>query len=222
MQIQNSFIIAVPVAEAWQILLDVERIAPCLPGATIDESDGVDFAGRVKVKLGPIQLTYAGTARFVERDEAGYRAVIEGAGKDTRGASTAKALITTTLFARGEQTEVAVLTELNITGKPAQFGRGVMQEVSSKLLETFAGNLSTLLSSERASAGVGAAGRPATEQPPGEPALPALAALPAEPTSPADTGAIDLLDAAGAALAKRLIPAVVLMIAVIALVIWLI
>jgi carbon monoxide dehydrogenase subunit G len=222
MQIQNSFIIPVPVAEAWPILLDLRRIAPCLPGATIDDFNGDEYAGRVKVKLGPIQLTYAGTARFIERDEATHRAVIEGAGKDTRGASTAKALITTTLVDCGDETEVAVITDLNITGKPAQFGRGVMQDVSSKLLEQFVGNLSTQLASERASTDVMPAGATtANGAPPDEPAGQPPASESHRRLAVADTDAIDLMDAAGAAVAKRLIPVALSVIAVVALLVWL-
>lgn len=149
MQIENSFMIDVPVDEAWPILLDVEQVAPCFPGATVDSVDGDTFAGKVKVKLGPVQMTYAGTGRFVERDEPAKRAVIEGAGKDTRGTSTAKALVTATLLSNGDRTEVTVVTDFSITGKPAQFGRGVMQDVSAKLVGQFATNLSVMLAVER-------------------------------------------------------------------------
>ncbi|MGR7024378.1 SRPBCC domain-containing protein [Geodermatophilus sp. URMC 62] len=145
MQLENSFTVPVPVDEAWRVLLDIERIAPCMPGAALDSVEGDSFTGRVKVKLGPINLTYQGKASFVEKDEATHRAVIDGRGKDQRGNGTAAALITAQLKGEGDSTRVDVLTDLNITGRPAQFGRGVMTDVGNKLLGQFADKLAAQL-----------------------------------------------------------------------------
>ncbi len=145
MQLENSFTVPVPIEDAWRVLLDIERIAPCMPGAVLDSVDGDAFTGRVKVKLGPIQLTYAGKASFVEKDEAAHRAVIDAKGKDQRGNGTAAAVITARLAEEGAVTRVDVLTDLNITGKPAQFGRGVMTDVGNKLLGQFADKLAAQL-----------------------------------------------------------------------------
>ncbi|MEU2349714.1 SRPBCC domain-containing protein [Modestobacter sp. NPDC049651] len=147
MQLENSFTVPVPVEEAWRVLMDIERIAPCMPGAALDSVSGDDFTGRVKVKLGPINLTYQGKASFVERDETAHRAVIDAKGKDQRGNGTAAATVTATLAAEGSITRVDVLTDLNITGRPAQFGRGVMTDVGNKLLGQFADRLSAQLAS---------------------------------------------------------------------------
>jgi carbon monoxide dehydrogenase subunit G len=144
-QLENSFTVPVPIDEAWRVLMDIERIAPCMPGAALDSVTGDDFTGRVKVKLGPINLTYQGKATFVERDEAGHRAVIDARGKDQRGNGTAAAVVTATLAGEGSTTRVDVLTDLNITGRPAQFGRGVMTDVGNKLLGQFADKLAAQL-----------------------------------------------------------------------------
>jgi carbon monoxide dehydrogenase subunit G len=144
-QLENSFTVPVPIDEAWRVLLDIERIAPCMPGAALDSVTGDDFTGRVKVKLGPINLTYQGKASFIEKDEAAHRAVIDGRGKDQRGNGTASAVITAQLKAQGDTTRVDVLTDLNITGRPAQFGRGVMTDVGNKLLGQFADKLAAQL-----------------------------------------------------------------------------
>jgi carbon monoxide dehydrogenase subunit G len=144
-QLENSFTVPVPVDEAWRVLLDIERIAPCMPGAAVDSVDGDDFTGRVKVKLGPINLTYQGKASFIEKDEAAHKAVIDARGKDQRGNGTAAATITANLAAEGSITRVHVVTDLNITGRPAQFGRGVMTDVGNKLLGQFADKLAAQL-----------------------------------------------------------------------------
>jgi carbon monoxide dehydrogenase subunit G len=144
-QLENSFTVPVPVDEAWRVLLDIERIAPCMPGAALDSVDGDDFTGRVKVKLGPINLTYQGKASFIEKDGAAHRAVIDARGKDLRGNGTAAAVVTANLKSEGPITRVDVLTDLNITGRPAQFGRGVMTDVGNKLLGQFADKLAAQL-----------------------------------------------------------------------------
>jgi uncharacterized protein len=198
MKLENRFTVPVPVEQAWEVLLDVERIAPCMPGATLTSRDGDAFEGTVKVKVGPINLTYGGKARFSSLDEAGRVAVIDASGKETRGTGTAKATITCRLHGRGDSTDVEVDTDLAITGKPAQFGRGVLADVSSKLVDQFAACLSEEIR----------AGTP--EPPTGPDASPAGAAP--QPPSPAPrplravTEPIDLLDTAGAPVAKRLLP----------------
>jgi carbon monoxide dehydrogenase subunit G len=146
-QLENSFTVPLPIDEAWRVLMDIDRIAPCMPGAILDSVEGDDFTGRVKVKLGPINLTYQGKGSFIERDETGHKAVIDAKGKDQRGNGTAAAVITAKLASEGSVTRVDVLTDLNITGRPAQFGRGVMTDVGNKLLGQFADKLSAQLAS---------------------------------------------------------------------------
>src|SRR3954471_11779022 len=139
MQLEHSFTVPVGIDDAWAVLLDIERVAPCMPGAAIDTVDGDDFTGTVKVKLGPIGLTYKGKASFVEKDEAAHRTVLRAQGRDSRGNGTAAATVTAVLLSEGAaSTKVAVTTELDITGKPAQFGRGVMTDVGNKLIGQFA------------------------------------------------------------------------------------
>ncbi|WP_448615131.1 SRPBCC domain-containing protein [Modestobacter sp. URMC 112] len=147
MQLENSFTVPLPVDEAWRVLMDIDRIAPCMPGAVLDSVEGDDFTGRVKVKLGPINLTYQGKGSFIERDETAHQAKIDARGKDQRGNGTASAIITAKLAGEGSVTRVDVLTDLNITGRPAQFGRGVMTDVGNKLLGQFADKLSAQLAS---------------------------------------------------------------------------
>jgi carbon monoxide dehydrogenase subunit G len=138
MNLENEFTVPVPVDEAWQVLLDVERVAPCMPGATLTSVDGDDFTGTVKVKVGPITVTYKGEAKFLSKDDATHTAVIEAKGKESRGSGTAGATVTATLVDDGGRTKVRVVTDLNVTGRPAQFGRGVMAEVAAKLIDQFA------------------------------------------------------------------------------------
>jgi len=149
MELEHSFSVPVPVARAWDVLLDVERVAPCMPGATLDSVSGDDITGRIKVKVGPIQMTYAGTAKFTERDDAAHVVVLRAAGKETRGAGTASASVRSELTPDGDQTRVIVRTTLNVTGKPAQFGRGVMTEVGGRLIGIFADNLAAMLAADR-------------------------------------------------------------------------
>ncbi|MDQ1671840.1 MAG: uncharacterized protein QOC98_402 [Frankiaceae bacterium] len=143
MKLENSFTVPVPVEQAWQVMQDVERIAPCMPGATLDSVDGDSFAGRVKVKLGPIMLTYSGKATFLDKDEATHSMTIDASGKETRGSGTAKATVKASMQADGDSTKVLLTTELAVTGKPAQFGRGVMADVSGKLIDQFANCLAS-------------------------------------------------------------------------------
>jgi len=153
MELEHSFTVPVPKSRAWDVLLDVERVAPCMPGATLDSVDGDEIHGRIKVKVGPINMTYAGTARFIERDEEAGVVTLEAAGKETRGAGTASASVRSVLEDRGDETHVTVRTTLNVTGKPAQFGRGVMNEVGGRLLGIFAANLAATLGEQNGGGG---------------------------------------------------------------------
>ena len=152
MELEHSFSVPVPVERAWDVLLDVERVAPCMPGATLDSVEGDKISGRIKVKVGPIQMTYAGTAKFTERDKTAGVVTLEASGKETRGAGTASANVQATLKpgdAAGS-TLVAIHTSLNVTGRPAQFGRSLLPEVSGKLIAQFASNLEALIASDNA------------------------------------------------------------------------
>lgn len=233
MRLDHEFTVPVPAAQAWPVLLDIDRIAPCMPGATITKVDGDDFEGTVKVKVGPITVTYGGTASFLEKDEAQRIAVIEARGKETRGSGTANARITAQLFDNGDDsTRVAVVTDLSITGKPAQFGRGVMNDVGNKLLGRFADCLAGELGgtsmaapapapagAEPASAGSGvpaqsqaeaASANPdsasATESSAAAGSRPAPASVLDAP--PREAEAIDLVRTAGGAVAKRVAPVI--------------
>jgi uncharacterized protein len=141
MQLENTFTVPVPVEDAWIVLLDVEQIAPCMPGATVESVDGDNIAGRVKVKLGPMVITYHGTMTFLERDESAHRAVLSASAREARGGGTASATFTAVMRDLGGDTEVSVQTDLNVTGKPAQFGRGVLADVSENIIQQFATSL---------------------------------------------------------------------------------
>ena len=159
MELDHSFTVPVPPDRAWDVLLDVKGIAPCMPGATVEEFDGEVVTGRIKVKVGPVSLTYRGTAKFIERDPAAQVVVVEAAGKETRGAGTASATVRASLEpgSSGAATKVTMHTTMNVTGRPAQFGRGVIVEVGSKLVEKFAENLAQLISGDGAVAAGAAA-----------------------------------------------------------------
>lgn len=142
----NEFVVNRPIEETWAVLTDVERIAPCMPGATLEEIEGDLYRGVVKVKLGAISTAFRGQANFVERDDVNHRAVLHGEGRDTTGKGNADAMITATLTPIGaSETKVVVATDLRVTGKVAQFGRGIMGDVSKKLMAQFATNLNTML-----------------------------------------------------------------------------
>lgn len=193
MRLEHGFTVPVPVQQAWDVLLDLPTVAPCMPGASLTSYEGDEFTGTVKVKLGPINLTYQGKGRIAERAEADRRAVIEASGKESRGAGTAKATVTATLRPDGDSgTKVDVVTDLNITGRPAQFGRGMLADVGNKLIGQFADCLSGKL------AGGEVAGTPAA------PAQPATGSEQAQaaPVADADRGEpevkpIDLLQVTG-------------------------
>jgi uncharacterized protein len=191
MKLQNEFTVPAPVERAWEVLLDVERVAPCLPGATIEGSEGDEYSGTMKIKVGPITSTYKGTVKIQETDEAARRAVMRAQARDSRGQGTAAATITSTMEEVEGGTRVQVETDMRVTGPAAQFGRGVMQDVSAKLMGRFADCLAEEI------AGAPAA-PPAAEEAGGaetapEPAEPAPAAPAGEgarvvgPVSPAAT-----------------------------------
>jgi uncharacterized protein len=138
MKINNEFKVGVPIQQAWNTMLDLERIAPCLPGATIQGSEGDEYQGTMKVKIGPITASYKGTARFEETDEENRRAVLKATGRDARGQGTASATIVSTLHEEGDDTRVKVETDMRLTGRAAQFGRGIAQDVATKMLDQFA------------------------------------------------------------------------------------
>ena len=209
MDLQNSFVVPADVETAWKTLLDVEKIAPCMPGATLESNDGENFTGKVKVKLGPVSMTYGGAAKFLERDDTTHTAVIEGTGKETRGSGTAKAVVTTKLTEEGpDRTRVDVTTDLTVTGKPAQFGRGVMQDVAGRIIDQFSANLEAVI------AGGG-------EQPAAAPSSDGGPATPAAPPMPQAADSIDLLGTAGAPVLKRALPAALGLLALVGI-IWLI
>jgi carbon monoxide dehydrogenase subunit G len=144
-QLEHQLSIPAPIDVVWPALLDPERVAPCVPGATLTGVDGDSFTGTVKVKVGPITLLYKGTGTFTEQDEQARRAVLKASAKDTRGNGTVNATVTLTLAEEGERTSGVVATDLSITGKPAQFGRGLIADVGGKIIEQFAACLSEKL-----------------------------------------------------------------------------
>ncbi len=153
-ELDNSFTVPVPPEQAWDVLLDVERIAPCMPGASVTSVEGDEIEGQVKVKLGPLSLTYKGTAKFTDKDQAGRAISIEATGKETRGSGTASATVRANLTPGdgAGQTLVSIHTSLNVTGKPAQFGRSLLPEVSGKLIQQFATNLEAMINADTAAA----------------------------------------------------------------------
>ena len=184
MELSNDFEVSAPIEKVWEVINDVELIAPCLPGAQLEEVENDEYKGFVKVKVGPITAQYKGVAKFVEKDDSNHRVVIRGEGRDTRGAGNAAADITASLESTTEGTRVNVVTDLKITGKGAQFGRGVMADISKKLMSQFADNLSELVLSK---GGDSQDGR-------------------SEDSSNQDSEAIDLLSVAGGSIGKKLVP----------------
>ena len=210
MQLEHQFTVPAAPEVVWAAVIDPAKVAPCMPGATLTEVNGSEFAGTVKVKLGPVSLLYKGSGQFVEIDEQSRRVVIKASGKDSRGNGTASATVTVTLKADGAATNGTVVTDLTITGKPAQFGRGMISEVGGKLLDTFAAALAAQLGVEvpaeapkpaprkrttrtRTTAAAKPAepaseAEPATPKPaaPKAPARPAAAKTPAKPAAKAE------------------------------------
>lgn len=212
MELEHRFAVAAPVEQAWEVLLDLERIAPCMPGATLTSYEGEQFAGNVRVKLGPVTMTFTGSGRFVARDQAARRMVIEASGKDRRGGGTARATVTAQLHPEGEAaTAVEVHTDLVVTGRVAQFGRGMIGDVSNRLLGQFTDCLAGKLAAAPAAA-------PAAQPAPAEPgaaagAAPGAAQSPVAAPAPGTAAArpaaepIDLLGVTGVrAAAGRAVP----------------
>jgi carbon monoxide dehydrogenase subunit G len=243
MDLTNEFEVGVPVEQAWAVLTDVERIAPCLPGAQLQEVDGDEYRGVVKVKVGPITAQYKGTASFIEKDDDAHVAKLKADGRDTRGNGNANAVITATLVAVDGGTKVTVDTDLQITGKVAQFGRGVLADVSAKLLGQFVENLETTVLADEAGGGTTGTETPpagADEAATGAPASAAPAADAGKGTGPVDTPTpppaaasgprridhpetepVDLFDTAGAPVAKRLLPTIAAVVVLVLIVRWL-
>lgn len=190
MELNNEFRVAVPAAKTWEVFTDVERVAPCLPGATLLSVDGDDFTGAVKVKVGPITVSYKGVAAYQEKDESARRIVLRAEGKETRGNGTAAATVTAQLKDEGTElepaTNVIITTDLAISGKAAQFGRGVLADVSSSLIEQFARSLEAEL--------LGTTAAPTAE----------TASVAAQPAAES----VDLLKVVALPIAKRFGPAV--------------
>lgn len=215
MELKNSFTVPADVETAWKTLLDVEAIAPCMPGATLESVNGDEFTGNVKVKLGPVSMTYGGEARFLSKDEATHTAIIEGTGKESRGSGTAKANVTTALVSEGPNvTRVDVTTDLTITGKAAQFGRGVMQDVAGRLVGQFASNLEGVIASRTAGApaAVAAGG--------GDSAAATTSAAPTPAARPKQAEALDLGSVAMGPVLKRVIPVVIGVVVVVGIIWW--
>jgi carbon monoxide dehydrogenase subunit G len=245
MELDHEFTVPVPVDRAWSVLLDVERLAPCVPGATLDSIDGDEFTGRLKVKLGAMTITYKGAAKILVADESTRSVTLEGTGKEARGSGTASVTVLAQLHDEGESTRVTVRTELNVTGRPAQFGRNILSEVGGKLIGRFAKALAEELAADEATPEATAeptaepaaevTAEPAAEQAdqvdqvdkPEQADQPEEADRPAAEETPAaarparerrSEEAINLLEVAGPSIAKRVAPIAVG--AVILLVLW--
>jgi carbon monoxide dehydrogenase subunit G len=215
-RLDHEFTVPAPIDEVWQALLDPERVAPCMPGATLTGVDGDQFSATMKVKLGPVSLQYKGTGEFTDKDEQARRLVIKASGKDTRGAGTASADVAVTLTEGDGETTGTVATDLTITGRPAQFGRGMISEVGGRLLGDFA----TCLGRRLGTTSQPAAGPAATES---------ATASSGEHAQPGDVqggdqdeGApINLLEVGRAPVLKRVLPVVAGVVIVIGI-IWLV
>ena len=200
MDLNHEFTVNVPVAEAWAILTDLERIAPCLPGAQLTEVEGDTYRGQVKIKVGPILAQFKGQASFVSRDDVAHKASLKGEGRDTTGKGNASAMITAELTSvTPTSTKCTVHTDLTISGKVAQFGRGALADVSDKLLAQFSENLNQLISAAPAPASP-----IVTETPQAPSEQPTIRKIDGPEVAP-----LNLLDTAGSTIAKRAIPALI-------------
>jgi carbon monoxide dehydrogenase subunit G len=222
MELQNSFVVPSDIDTAWKTLLDVEAIAPCMPGATLTSFDGDAFTADVKVKLGPVMMMFGGEGKFIKRDEETHTVVIDASGKEKKGAGTAAAVVTAQLISEGpESTRAEIVTDLTVTGKAAQFGRGVMADVSKRLIDQFAGNLETVILARKGAATAAAAvsagaaaGATSQDEAPAAPTAPA-------PPPVLNNDALDLGNAAMVPVLKRVVPIVVGVIVVGGLIWWL-
>lgn len=205
MDLHHEFTVNVPVDEAWRTLTDLERIAPCLPGAQLTEVEGDTYRGQVKVKVGPILAQFKGQASFVSRDDAAHTATLKGEGRDTTGKGNASAMITAALTAvDANSTKCVVDTDLSISGKVAQFGRGALADVSDKLLAQFVENLNQLIASSPAPA---VSPSPAPASTDDQPQVRLIES--------ADVAPLDLLGTAGAPILKRAIPVILVAAAIV-------
>jgi uncharacterized protein len=208
-KLENEFTVPAPVDRAWEVLLDVERVAPCLPGAALTGSEGDEHQGTMTIKIGPITTRYQGTVRIEQADEASRRAVMRAQARDSRGQGTAAATITSTMEPVEGGTRVRVETDMRVTGPAAQFGRGVMQDVSAKLMGRFADCLAAEMGgAEPAAPGARTVGplSPAASPPPG-PAGDSAAAAAAKPSKPRPSEEVlDLGEASREAVLKRVVP----------------
>jgi carbon monoxide dehydrogenase subunit G len=213
MELSNEFTVDAPVDQAWSVLTDLERIAPCMPGAQLTEVEGEEYRGNVKIKVGPITAQYKGAATFVSKDDTAHKAVLKAEGRDTRGQGNASATITATLVPAGQGTKVTVATDLTITGKVAQMGRGVLADVSAKLLDEFVGCLERDVLAAGATAAAAGGDGNAPQAGAGVPTTPESAPPTAEAPSSGprridspEAKPVDLIDTAGLPVAKRIGP----------------
>ena len=227
MKIDNEFTVGVPIDRAWEVLTDLSNVAPCMPGAQLTGVEDGVYSGTMKIKVGPVVSEYAGTARFRDKDDDAHHAVIDAKGRDSRGAGNASAAIDARLEPRGERTLVVVSTDMTITGKIAQFGSGMIKEVSAKLLGQFVQNLETRLAEQDAPGPAEAASVPAPTEMPAANGVPAQASRTAAVATPAtrlatgpEAQPLDLISLAGASVYKRLVPPA-LGVAVIAVIVYL-
>jgi uncharacterized protein len=213
LELNHDFQVSVPIAQAWAVLTDLERIAPCMPGAQLLEVEGDEYRGIVKVKVGPITAQYRGTAKIIELDDTTHRAVLRAEGRETRGQGGASATVTATLEERDSGTEVHIATDLEISGKVAQFGRGVLGEVSEKILDQFvreleqnvlSGNESAPSDDDGSNVESAAAESAAAESATGTTERRVIDSPAAPP--------VDLLDAAGGSILKRFAPIVIVVV----------
>ncbi len=201
MDLNHEFVVNVPVEEAWAILTDLERIAPCLPGAQLTEVEGDTYRGQVKIKVGPILAQFKGQASFLSRDDVAHKAALKGEGRDTTGKGNASAVITAELTSvTPTSTKCTVHTDLSISGKVAQFGRGALADVSDKLLAQFSENLNQLISAAPAPS----APTPAASEAPAPSEQPTIRKIDGPEVAP-----LNLLDTAGSTIAKRAIPSLI-------------
>ena len=199
MELNHSFTVKQPIAETWQILTDLERIAPCLPGAQLEEVHGDVYKGGVKIKVGPITAQFKGEAQLAERNDADFKAVLKASGRDTGGKGNASATITAQLTpVDASSTTCNLITDLSITGKVAQFGRGALADVSEKLLAQFSDNLNELIKTQGAAPAAAPAPAAAAPSASGEPQIRKIEGPAAEP--------LDLGNVAGGAVMKRVLP----------------
>jgi carbon monoxide dehydrogenase subunit G len=202
MELQNEFEVGVPLNDAWKILTDIERIAPCMPGAELREVEGDEYRGAVKVKVGPITAEYRGAAHFLERDDTAHRAVLLAEGREARGQGNATATVTATLEPADSATKVTVSTDLQITGKVAQFGRGVLADVSTKLLGQFVDNLEkTVVAGPATDAPAESNGASPSASPSERASSTGVRTVASTPSEP-----VDLMKLAGTPVTKRIVP----------------